>query len=93
MASYRVDRTEKEYTSVGGTHRHIGAICLEDGRKVPKTSAIHNIQAGIETYWTSADGLRANVQVAAQCSRCISPYLRTDRDTTTRDNLLSLPDC
>ncbi len=93
MASYRVDRTDKEYVYAGSAHRHIAAICLEDGRKVAKATAIYNIQSGREAYWTTGDGLRANVEVIARCAKCTSAYLRTDRDTTTKDNLLSLPDC
>lgn len=93
MAAYRVTGTGKGDEWAGGHHRHITALCLEDGRRVPKPTAISNIESGLESYYTIADGQRANVEVIQRCGRCSAKYLRTDRDTTTRDNLLSLPDC
>jgi hypothetical protein len=93
MASYRVDRTDKETAWQGGSHRHIAALCLEDRRRVAKAAAIANIKAGRESYYTYAGGQRAEVEVASRCTRCASEYLRTNRDTTTKNNLLELPDC
>jgi hypothetical protein len=93
LAAYRVTETDKGDESTGGHHRHITTLCLEDGRRVPKATAISNIEFGLESYYASADGQRANVEVVQRCSRCYAKYLRTDRDTTTKDNLLALPDC
>jgi hypothetical protein len=93
MARYRVTRTGKESSWQGGQHPHIAMLCLENGQSVPKARAIAEITAGTNTYYTDAGGQTATVEVAARCSRCVAPYLRTDRDTTTVDNLLSLPDC
>lgn len=93
MAAYRVNKTDKAAESTGGYHRHIVAICLDGGRRVPKATAIVNIETGSESYYTYADGQRANVEVVPRCARCAAKYLRTDRDTTTKDNLLELPDC
>lgn len=93
MARYRVTRTGKESTSQGGQHRHIATLCLDNGQSVPKAKAMAEITAGINSYYTEAAGQVATVEVVARCSGCYAPYLRTDRDSTTRDNLLSLPDC
>lgn len=93
MAQHRVDRTAKESAWEGGSHRHIAALCLSDGRRVNKSQAISDINNGRETYHTYADGQVATVEVVDRCARCRSQYLRTDRDTTTRNNLLELPDC
>lgn len=93
MADHRVTRTAKEEVISGARHRHISALCLDDGGRVTKSVAMIQIQAGFERYWTAADGQRAWVEVVARCGRCGERYLRTDRDATTRDNLLSLPDC
>ncbi len=93
MGDHRVIRTEKQTTYVGGSHRHIAGLCLAEGGKVSKATAIVNIESGRESYWTSADGQRATVRVVNRCERCADKYLRTDRDTTTKDNLLELPDC
>jgi hypothetical protein len=93
MATYRVDRTDKESATIGGYHRHVAALCLEDGRRVLKATAIANIKAGRESYYTFRGGQRAVVEVAQRCTFCFSEYLRTNRDTTTLNNLLELPDC
>ncbi len=93
MAAYRVTGTGKGDEITGGHHRHITKLCLEGGRQVAKANAISNIEYGVETYYTYADGQRANVEVVQRCARCYAKYLRTDRDTTTKDNLLSLPNC
>ncbi len=93
MGSYRVDATDKVSVSKGGAHRHIEVICLEDQRRIPKANAIRNIRMRSETYYTLINGQRAEVEVSTQCSRCFSEYLRTNRDSLTRTNLLELPDC
>jgi Protein of unknown function (DUF3892) len=93
MADLQVTRTAKEASWTGGQHPHIATLCLANGSRVSKLDAIARIRAGIDSYYTFAGGLRANVEVIDRCDRCYSPYLRTDRDTTTVNNLLMLPDC
>jgi Protein of unknown function (DUF3892) len=93
MASYRVDATYKESVSAGGEHRHIVSLCLEDGRRIPKAIAIRNTRLRAETYYTLRQGQRAEVEVSTQCPRCHGEYLRTNQDSTTKNNLLELPDC
>ena len=93
MASYRVDATDKVSVSEGGEHRHIVTLCLEDGRRIPKAVAIRNTRLRAETYYTFRAGQRAEVEVSTQCPLCYSEYLRTNQDSTTRNNLLELPDC
>lgn len=92
MPDHRVLRTGKETKYVGGTHRHIALLCTATAR-VPKAVAIAQIRRGTDTYWTLADGQRANVEVVDRCARCGTDYLRTDRDSTIKNNLLELPDC
>jgi Protein of unknown function (DUF3892) len=93
LAAHRVVKTDKGSESAGGYHRHIVALCLEGGRRVPKSTAISNIEGRVESYYTNAGGQQANVEVVQRCIRCSSKYLRTDRDSTIKDNLLELPDC
>jgi Protein of unknown function (DUF3892) len=93
LADYRVTKTDKASEWAGGQHKHIAALCLEGRRRVPKATAIANIESKLESYYTYADGQRANVEVVQRCNRCASKYLRTDRDSTIKDNLLSLPHC
>jgi hypothetical protein len=52
-------------------------------------TVIAEINAGAE-YFTNAAGQRADVIVMRDKQ---TPYLRTDPDTTTANNLLSLPGC
>lgn len=92
MGDQRVLRTAKETNYVGGSHRHIAALCTAASR-VPKALAVTQIRRGTDSYWTLADGQRANVVVVDRCERCGTDYLRTDRDSTVRNNLLELPDC
>ena len=93
MTSNKVVKTGKGTVWTGGQHRHIETLCLEDSRRVAKATAIWNIENHVESYYTEAGDQRANVEVVQRCGRCASKYLRTDRDTTTKDNLLELPDC
>ena len=93
MGSFRVDATDKVSVFAGGFHQHIDAICLEDRRRIPRDVAIRNIRLRRETYYTFAHGQRAEVEVSTQCSMCYSEYLRTNRDSITKNNLLELPDC
>lgn len=93
MASHQVIRTAKESVWNGGAHRHVASLCLAEGGRVSKFDAISRIRRGIDTYHTFVAGERAELSVVDQCTRCSAAYLRTDRDTTTRSNLLELPDC
>ena len=55
-----------------------------------KADAISDIEFGLHTYhvpWTSG---RTEIRVV---NGVTGKYLRTDRDSTTRNNLLDLPDC
>ena len=64
-----------------------------DGRRVRRAAAIRNTRTRAETYSTFRQGQRAEVEVSTQCPRCYSEYLRTNQDSTTKNNLLELPDC
>ncbi len=70
-------------------HTRITAIG-GSGWKESQSNAIKQIQNGTYSYWVSAGGYTANVIIAYHNG---NPYLKTDRDTTTTDNLLSLKEC
>lgn len=63
-----------------------------DGRrwKLSEEDAIAGIESGKWSFYTRGGGEVANVIIANHQGR---KYLRTDRDSTTRDNLLALPEC
>ena len=65
--------------SIGGT-----------GWKEAQQTAIKQILNNTHSYWVSVGGISSIVIVAYHN---LFPYLKTNRDTTTIDNLLSLDEC
>jgi hypothetical protein len=59
--------------------------------KHSEAQAIANIDGHVNSYYTTGGGSEANVVVVAHSSG--KRYLKTAADTTTKDNLLSLPEC
>jgi hypothetical protein len=57
--------------------------------KITQDKAIEEIEAGTE-YEVSAGGVTAKVVIATHEG---NKYIRTDPDKTTKNNLLSLPEC
>lgn len=56
-----------------------------------KIDAINDIEKGLHEYWVNwASSPETRVRVVEGAS---GKYLRTDRDTTSRNNLDDLPDC
>lgn len=73
----------------------ITALCNSGSSWSPvtKADAIRHIERGDHTYhvpWTSG---RTEIRVVVDPSVSGGKYLRTDRDSTTRNNLQDLPDC
>jgi hypothetical protein len=60
------------------------------GWQKDEDTVINEIDSGTESYYTNAAGQRAAVVVMTDKP---TKYLRTDPDTTTANNLLSLPNC
>ena len=56
-----------------------------------KSDAINDIEQGIHEYWVNwANAPETKIRVV---NGPTGKYLRTDRDTTSRNNLDDLPDC
>jgi hypothetical protein len=70
-------------------HERIGSIGGDWG-KISEAIAIIDIEKGAYSYFTLVNNNRANVIIATHLGR---KYLKTDRDTTLVDNLLSLNEC
>jgi hypothetical protein len=66
--------------------RNIGG----DWGKISESNAITYIENGTYSYYTLVNNNRANVIIREHEGR---KYLKTDADTTTLDNLLSLDNC
>jgi hypothetical protein len=60
------------------------------GWRLAVQEAIASINAGTNTFYTMANGRRANVAVVQGAT---GPYLRTHADGQYNDNLLALPQC
>lgn len=65
---------------------HIGGY----GWRITENDAIRNIKSDPTAYHVKVGNFDARVIIAVHLGR---EYLKTDRDTTTVDNLLSLPEC
>jgi hypothetical protein len=90
---HRVVAVEIETGTARPPDPHVAAICLEDGRRIPKARAMTNLRYGVEAYYTEVGGVRAHVRVVDPCSRCGEPFLRADERATLPDALMSLPPC
>jgi len=86
MADRRVTRTGKDRNG------DILSLCNPGEGWSPrsKVSAIADIETGANTYYVQWPEKRTEVRVVNGSS---GKYLRTDRDTTTKNNLDDLPDC
>lgn len=93
MGDHRVVAVEIETDTARPPDPHVAAICLEDGRRIPKARAMTNLRYGVEAYYTEVGGVRAHVRVVDPCSRCGEPFLRADENATLPDSLMSLPPC
>ncbi len=68
------------------------ALCEGDSYWSPrkKNDAIHDIECGTHTYYVPWKSGRTEIRVVSGIN---GKYLRTDRDSTTSNNLEDLPDC
>lgn len=71
--------------------KNIGGVNPDGSRwHLSEKAAIGYIENGTYTFYTQGGGVTANVVIASHNGL---KYLKTDRDSTTQDNLLSLPEC
>lgn len=87
MADRQVTRTGKD------SQGDITKLCNHGAEWSPrsKADAIRDIQSGTHTYHVVWPGnVRTAIRVVPGPT---GPYLRTDKDNTTKNNLQDLPDC
>jgi hypothetical protein len=71
--------------------KNVGGVNPGGGSwKLTETDAIAGIENGKWSFWTKGGGQMTDVIIATHNGR---KYLKTKADTTTKDNLLSLPEC
>jgi len=70
---------------------HVGGTNADGSRwKLTEDAAIAGIRADTWKFWTAGGGKSTWVIIM---KHPIRDYLKTEADTTTQDNLLSLPEC
>lgn len=94
MATRYVTKTKKDSKT-----QEILGLCsdTESWKSVSKEQAIKDIEGSVHSYKVSWPAT-ASVPAKITDIKVVTPangakYLRTDRDDTTRNNLLDLPDC
>jgi Protein of unknown function (DUF3892) len=74
-------------------HKHISEVKTAGGDVFTRSEVARRIENGEQSFYTYVAGSQASVVVVkcphAGCSS--SDYIRTTADSTTADNLLSLP--
>jgi hypothetical protein len=94
MATYVVTRVRKE-RSDDRSHEHIEGVCTISGTHYTRKEVVDSIKAG-NVWKTSADGYEAVIEPMQYCpkQRCTAtPYIRTNPDSTKKDNLENLDHC
>lgn len=72
-------------------HRHISEVKTAGGEILTRSEVARRIENGTQSFYTYVARSQASV-VVVKCPFCTSSdYIRTTADSTTADNLLSLP--
>lgn len=94
VATYTVTHVRKEL-SADGTHRHIEGVCTVSGTHYTRRQVVDSIDAD-NTWKTKVDGYEAVITKIAYCPSpaCMAtPYIKTNPDSTKKDNLENLDPC
>ncbi len=94
MARYTVTRVRKE-RSADRTHEHIAGVCTQANGYYTRQQVVDSINAG-HTWVTGAEGYTAIIETMNFCPKpnCYaSPYIKTNPNSTKKDNLENLDRC
>jgi hypothetical protein len=90
MASFQIVAVRTESSS-SGSHEHISKVKTSGGSEWSRATVVKDIREGGDSYYTEVNGSKADV-IVVECPNCtFSDYIKTTADSTTADNLLSLP--
>jgi Protein of unknown function (DUF3892) len=93
MTAYTVTKVRKE-TSADRTHRHLEGVITSAGNHYTRQQVVDSINAG-NTWRTTAGGYTATIHTVGYCHRpaCYAkPYIATNPNSSTLDNLENLPE-
>jgi hypothetical protein len=92
MATYTVTKVRKEL-SADGTHEHIEGVCTSANVHYTRKEVVDSINEG-NTWKTQADGYEETIKIISSCPKCsATPYIKTNPDSTKKDNLDNLDLC
>ncbi|WP_164667692.1 DUF3892 domain-containing protein [Virgibacillus doumboii] len=86
--SYRITHVRLSDNNATSTEA-ITHVKLSDGTVETKAQVVKYIDQGMEYYYTKTTGSKAVVETVHPVGR--NPYIRTKANSSTKDNLLSLP--
>ena len=89
-----VTKVRKE-RSLSGTHDHIEGVCTATGDHYTRAEVVAGLDRG-EDWHTSAGGATAEIRKIETCPHpgcLLTPYITTEPDHTTSNNLDNLPIC
>jgi len=75
--------------STGSHPKHITFVQLSDGTSKARSTVVSAIDDGSYYYYTKGGGETGVVKTVHPSGE--TPYIRTEGDSTTADNLLNLP--
>lgn len=91
MASYEITEVHTESSSTGSYHEHIAKVRTKGGGEWSRQTVVNDIRYGRDSYYTYGGGEYADV-IIRDCHNCgYEDYITTTPDSTTKNNLLSLP--
>ncbi len=93
MGTYRVTNVRREL-SKDGSHKHIEGVCA-DSVHYSIREVVESMNQG-NTWKTAAGGYEETIVEAAYCHKTncwVTPYIKTNPDSTELDNLENLPEC
>ncbi len=82
---------KSDRTNIHEKIESIGGVDANTKWKKSQATAIQNLEDKTHSFYVISDGKRTNVIVARSASG--HKYLKTEADSTTSNNLLSLPEC
>ena len=96
MATFTVTKVRKESAGTGANrHQHIEGVCTDAGTHYTRKQVVDSINQ--RNIWkTKADGQEAVITAITYCpaSGCMAtPYIKTNPNSTRKDNLENLDLC